>query len=119
MRTTTNRICLIVIISALSLDSSCSKHSLNRASAERLVLRHERSRYNGECDVSFLARAQETTLGASVSDLRANIGIQLGQSICGYSVEVTGISLGSADARAVVFTETKTYDPVKVKALGL
>jgi hypothetical protein len=50
--------------------------------------------------------------------VNANIGRQLGQSLCSHNVEVTGIALASENTRDVVFTETTTYDQVKLHAIS-
>jgi hypothetical protein len=114
----TSRACLIIFGAALSGETSCSRRSLDRPLAAALILRHEQGRYSEECDVTFLAKAQENNWGASVSDLRAKIGAQLGRSLCVFSVEVTGIALTSDSTRDVVFSETKSYDEAKVSALS-
>lgn len=93
---------------------------MSRTLAAELIRHHEQGRYDDDCSVGFL---KSSTIkespginsgAASFLDLRA----KLGQSLCTYSVVVTGISLTSETTRDVVFAKTRTYDAAKLVVLS-
>jgi len=100
---------LFASLAACLAGTSCSRSTLSRSLAQRLIVEHEHDRYRAECAVDF-----SDVKDPSLLALRP----KLGTSMAVITVEVVRIAITYETTRDAVFWETKTYDVAKLAALN-
>lgn len=102
----------ILLLTVCVAETACLNRKLSRSSAGKLLRQFNADTYDTECGTGFLESPQLKPHGL------AALAQQLGASVCAYSVNVTGISFPTESISEVVYTETRTYDPVKIAELN-